>query len=53
MLNLKLFQTGLSKLKINIPFDMNQIAKLKFTKNWELVRLVHQYFAKESKEDDH
>lgn len=41
-MNLKLFQNSLIINKINIPFDVNRIAQLKFLENWALINTLYK-----------
>ena len=42
-MNLKLFQNALTTFRLNIPFDANKIAQLKFLENWQLVNTLYKH----------
>lgn len=46
-LNLKQLQSALTKLRMNLPFDIHRVAKKKFNENWalasQLYRLLHAH----------
>lgn len=48
-INLKHLQTALSKLQINIPFDIHRLTRKKFNENWALASHLYKALAQHTR----